>query len=164
MNWFIHLSTFKKMMVGFGLLGLITAGVGWYGVSQLDLLSVEIGTVYKNQLAPLAALSEIQDDLQHLSQDSYKMFAPIEEDTAKETMKEIGELDARLLERVRNLKPALVSADEKASLERFFAALEKYQQNRKEVDKLQMSNDKLMAFDVMKKKAGPAYDEALSRN
>jgi methyl-accepting chemotaxis protein len=40
MNWFVNLSTFAKMIIGFGLQGLITAGIGVYGIVRLSDLGV----------------------------------------------------------------------------------------------------------------------------
>ncbi len=160
MNWFVHLSTFKKMMVGFGLLGLITAGVGWYGVNQLGVLSDE----YKNQLAPLGDLSRIEDDLQDLSLASYKVFTPIDKEVLKTTRKTIDELDARLPAGVERVRPALASDTEKASLDKFKKALEKYQNFRKEsVDKLKLQNESdKPVFAKAMTDADKLYDEAFT--
>ena len=51
MKWFVNLSTFAKMMIGFGILGLISAGIGWYGVSQLSSLNADLGKIYERSRA-----------------------------------------------------------------------------------------------------------------
>jgi methyl-accepting chemotaxis protein len=158
MNWFVHLSTFKKMMVGFGLLGLITAGVGLYGVNQLGVLGEEIGVQYRSQLTPLADLNGIEDDLQDLSQASYKIFAPIGNEAVAENKKAIKMLDERLPQRVENLKGSLSSDAEKASLERFQDALQIYQKFRKEkVDVLKADST---GFAQVMKEADDKYEVA----
>jgi methyl-accepting chemotaxis protein len=158
MNWFIHLSTFKKMMVGFGLLGLITAGVGWYGVSQLAVLSHE----YKNQLAPLGDLGRIEDGLQDLCLASYKLFTPIDKKAFDATKKTIEELDARLPGDVEKVRPALASSAERTSLDKFQRALKAYQTFRQEnVDKLKLeSDDDKVAFAKAMTQADDYYAEA----
>ncbi|HZZ77340.1 MAG TPA: methyl-accepting chemotaxis protein [Gemmataceae bacterium] len=132
MNWFVHLSTFKKMMVGFGLLGLITAGVGWYGVNQIGELSEKIGAAYNDKLAPLKMLNEIEDDLQDLYHASYKMFTLVGKKSAEEAKQTIGTIDTRLPSRVETLRNSLAGTDEKANLDRFSTAFQVYQKYRKE--------------------------------
>jgi hypothetical protein len=78
MRWFRDLSTFVKLMTGFGLLGLITAATGWLAIHQLGALQGNADRLYQDQLTALVALSDIQDDIQRLRQDSYMMFAPLE--------------------------------------------------------------------------------------
>ncbi len=75
MKWFINLSTFAKMMVGFGVLGLITAGIGGYGVTKLEDLNSSIVSEYQNQLSPLATVNTVQEYLQHTHQDSIRLVS-----------------------------------------------------------------------------------------
>lgn len=158
MNWFVHLSTFKKMMVGFGLLGLITAGVGWYGVNQLGVLGDEIGAQYRNQLKPLADLNAIEDDLQDLSQASYKVFTPIGKDAVEKNKEAFQEIEKRLPLRVETLKASLSSDVEKASFDKFQAALQHYQKFRKDkVDALKVDDKE---FVKVMKEADQLYEKA----
>ncbi len=128
MKWFVDLSTFVKMMVGFGILGLITTGIGCYSISQMSTLNDRIGVIYNRQLAPLAALSYVQDDLQRIRQDTLKLFGPSGPEETKLFVEHAQGLDKSLLEQVERFPAA--AADERSALDRFKDTYARYRQHR----------------------------------
>jgi methyl-accepting chemotaxis protein len=132
MQWFTNLNTFAKLMIGFGLLGLILGTVGWLGVSQLGTLQESTDQVYKSQRVALVALSEIQDDLQRIRQDSYKMFTPISAEEARAVVEQARSLDRDLIERIDKYMQATNSEAERASFTRFREAGARYRAHREE--------------------------------
>jgi hypothetical protein len=73
MQWLNNLSTSTKLIGAIRLLGVIILAVGWLAFSQLGTLHTNTNEVYKNGLLPLVALSDIQDDVQRLRQDPYRL-------------------------------------------------------------------------------------------
>src|SRR5260370_28030493 len=107
MRWFKDLSIFTKLMTVFGLLGVILAATGWLGRRHLGASQANTEAVYRNQLVPLVALSEIQDDLQRIRQDSYHMFAPVPADEARGVIEHARRLDRDLVERGDKYLPSI---------------------------------------------------------
>jgi methyl-accepting chemotaxis protein len=134
MTWFNDLSSFVKMMVGFGILGLITTGIGCYSVSQLGSLNERVSVLYKDQLAPLAALDAIDEDVQRIRQETLKLFiAQPGNGEMKSALDNALTLDQSLHDKLKHFQ-ALLAKDEPAILN-LYAQLEKsvasYREHRK---------------------------------
>src|ERR1700731_4569739 len=123
MKWFNNLSTFIKLMTGFGVLGMIVALIGWFGLNQLGTLKSNTDAIYKRQQLPLLALSDIQDDLQRIRQDSYKMFTPLSAEESKGVVEQARDMDRSLIERSERFMSQLASDEERASFLRFREAV-----------------------------------------
>src|SRR6185369_7212412 len=99
MRWFHNLSAFAKLMGAFGLLGVLLAVVGWLAIDQLGTLQANADELYKHQLLPLVALSDIQDDVQRIRQHTYRMFATTDVKVIRDNVETSRELDRDLVER-----------------------------------------------------------------
>ena len=131
MKWFVNRSTFTKMIIGFGVLGLITAGIGWYGVNQLSDLNESLGKIYRRQIHPLDSLSNIQEDLQHMHQDSIKLFSAAQKEGLKKALEEALKLEEDIDKRVEGFQSLVVSDKEQAAYDRFKASWARYREDRK---------------------------------
>ena len=132
MRWFKDLNAFVKLMSAFAVLGLILVAVGWLGISQLGAMQANTGRVYNEQLLPLVALSDMQNDVQRIRQDSYKMFTPIEPKEAAEVVESARALDQDLVERMDRFAGLVGSEEERSSFGRFREATAEYRRHREE--------------------------------
>ena len=73
-RWFKNRSTFAKLLVAFGLLAGLMAVQGWVAISELATMQANTEDIYQKQLVPLAMLSDIDNELQLIRLDHYKMF------------------------------------------------------------------------------------------
>jgi methyl-accepting chemotaxis protein len=151
MKWFVDLSTFVKMMVGFGVLGVITTVIGIYSVNQLSSLNERIGVVYKRQQAPLAALADIQYELQAVRQDTLKLFVPISQDECKAVVDHSLALDHSLTEKIDRNHSATAADAEQTAFVRFKDAFTRYRQHREaHIYPPILSGKKTEAYDALK--------------
>src|SRR5947207_3259062 len=132
MKWFKNLGTQARLMIGFGLLGLITAGVGWFGVNRLGILHENTDAIYRGELVALLVISDITDDLQRLRQYSYMMFTPIGAEEAKAAVARARALDLSLIQHMDKFQPMIVSDVVRAHFNGFREALARYRQHREE--------------------------------
>ncbi|HJT77376.1 MAG TPA: MCP four helix bundle domain-containing protein, partial [Gemmataceae bacterium] len=161
MNWFKNLGTFAKLMTAFGLLGLIMAATVALAVGQLATLQANTAAVYNRQLLPLVALSDIQDDVQRIRQDSYKMFTTTDPEETRAVVEQARALDRDLAERIDRFVPLAASAEELASFNRFREAAQAYRQHREEHQYgALLAGRKEVAFEAAKAGA-PKYEEAV---
>ena len=161
MGWFKGLNTFARLMAAFALLGLILAAVGWLGVSQLGAMQANTDDVYNRQLLPLVALSDIQNDVQRIRQDSYKMFTPIDAKEAAAVVESARALDRDLVARIDRFGPLVGSEEERASFNRFREAAAEYRRHREERQyPLLLAGDKEGGFQGAKDGA-PKYEAAI---
>jgi methyl-accepting chemotaxis protein len=150
MKWFVNLSTFNKMMVGFGVLGLITAGIGWFGVSQLGSLNAQIGDSYRDQLEPLAALDHIQDELHQIHHYTIRIFTPITDTESIESVKSAQTLDLSLDEKMGRLGSKL-TREEQEKFEKLKSLMTAYHQFRKKYIYDEILGEKKVAFEVVER-------------
>ncbi len=132
MKWFNNLNVFPKLMLGFGSLGLLMALIGWFGLSQLDAMKNNMDVIYKRQQLTIPALSDMQDDLQRIRQDSYKMFTPLSPEVIRGVVAQARELDLSLIERMDKFLLQVGSEEERASFSRFREGVGRYRQHREE--------------------------------
>lgn len=132
MRWFKDLSIFAKLMTGFGLLGAILAATGWLGIRHLDTAQANTEAVYKNELVPLVALGDIQDDLQRLRQDTYRMFGSSTPAEVRAIVDHARQLDRDLVERSDRYLLTIVSEAERVPFQRFQESMRRYRTHREE--------------------------------
>ena len=130
MKWFLNQSTFAKMMIGFGVLGLITAGIGWFGVSQLGSLNGQITSIYKKQLDPLALLDHIQDLLHQEHEETLRLYGPIDKDAVNDGIRRAKALDGALKEKSNSLWSLVTKEEQATVVDHFKDSLRRYQDHR----------------------------------
>jgi len=58
MHWFSNLGTMKKLLFGFGLIAIVTAVVGYMGVSSLSTIAALTDTMYERDLRGLSFIKQ----------------------------------------------------------------------------------------------------------
>jgi methyl-accepting chemotaxis protein len=159
-GWFKNLPTFAKLMVAFGLLSLIMAALGWMAISHLETMQANTENISQKQLVPLTVLSEIENDLQRIRQDTYKMFTPIKPAEVKNLVKKARKLDRDLVATCDKFASTIQTEKVRAEFNRFREEMSKYQEFREnELYPLVLKGDMEKAFPVALA-AGPKYEEA----
>jgi methyl-accepting chemotaxis protein len=130
MKWFVNLPTFVKMMIGFGVLGLITVAIGWYGVNQLRTLNEQIAKIYREQLTPLIDLTSILEEMQLSRQETIKMLGLNKPEEVRAVVEQAKALDSRLVQLVEAFREKTRNKDEQMIYERFRNAVAQYKQHR----------------------------------
>jgi methyl-accepting chemotaxis protein/chemotaxis signal transduction protein len=127
-------------------------------VHQLGTLQGNAHRIYQDQLLPLVALSDIQDDIQRIRQDAYKMFTPLDPKEVREVVEQARALDRSLIERTEQFQSRLSSEEEKAGFARLRAAAEAYRRHREDNQYAQLlAGRKEEAFQAAKD-GGPKYE------
>ena len=126
MRWFFNLSTMKKLLLGFALVCLVMAGVGYTGVSGMSEINSMLATLYERDMKGLTSLKNANLDLMFIAREVRE--AIIAEDGSK-----IPPLRANAENYIasirKNLDDAgktLVTEKGKAELARTIQALDRY--------------------------------------
>jgi methyl-accepting chemotaxis protein len=127
-----NLSTFAKLIGAFGLIGLILLGVGWLAVNQLGTLQTNNNEVYKNGLLPLVALSDIQDDVQRIRQDTYRLFTTADQRELREIIEAARNLDRDVAEHNNRFLAAITNDKDRATFIGFQKALADWERDRED--------------------------------
>jgi methyl-accepting chemotaxis protein len=132
MQWFQKLNTFAKLMIAFGILGVILAASGWLAVTQLGTMQSNTDAIYKDQLLPLVALSDIQDDVQRIRQDTFHMLAAADASEVRRLMESARALDQDIAERINHLFGQTTGEEERTKLAHFQEAAADYKRDREQ--------------------------------
>jgi methyl-accepting chemotaxis protein len=161
MQWFQNLSTFAKLIGAFGLLGLILLTVGGLAVRQLATVQTTTNQVYTQGLLPLVALSDIQDDVQRLRQDTYRMVAASDLKELREIVEAARALDDDVVERNNRYLALVVSDEDRTTFVHFQDAMAAWRRDREEkLYPLVLGGKREPAYQVAKDIA-PRYEAAI---
>ncbi len=69
MSWFFDLSTMKKLLLGFALVCLVMAGVGYTGVSGMSGINSMLATLYERDMKGLTSLKNANLDLMFIARE-----------------------------------------------------------------------------------------------
>jgi methyl-accepting chemotaxis protein len=121
MRWFKNLKTMTKLMLGFALVGLIMAGVGYMGVSSLARVNGMLETLYGRDMLGLSAVKEAQIELFTIGRDMRQSLLVAEKGERERLGHEIEKTDVLLRENLKTYEKTLATAEGKAK----FVELEK---------------------------------------
>jgi methyl-accepting chemotaxis protein len=158
MQWLYNLSTSTKLLGAIGLLGVIILAVGWLAVSQLGILHTNTNEVYKNGLLPLVALSDIQDDVQRLRQDTYRLSTTSDPKELSEIIDAARALDRDLLERNKQYLAQVMNEADRTAFVRYQEALADWRRDREEKLYPQVLAGQKEAAYQTGKDLGPRYE------
>lgn len=123
-------STFTKVMVCFGLLCIGMACIGVLAITRMDISQENTRALYADHLLPTNALNVIDDDLQHIRQASYVMFAPVTPDVARDTVERARALDRDMVAKIAAFRSMPASPDVGAAFNQFVEQSARYRQHR----------------------------------
>ncbi len=158
MRWFKNLATFTKLLIVFGLLSAIMGGMGWLAISELGTMQTNIEDIYEKQLVPLGILSEIENDLQRIRQDAYKMNTPLTPDELKGVVEDARSKDRDLIANSDKFEATIQSDETRRAFKDFREKMKSYQDYREnEQYPLVKQGEKDKAFQVSLA-GGPKYE------
>src|SRR5262245_19313695 len=129
-RWFKNISIFAKLMVGFGLLAVIIGVLGWLAITDLGTMHRSTGSIYHDQLLPLIALAEIDNDVQRIRQASYRMFTPLPPGEDKAIVEQARERDKDVIEHSERFLATLVFEQERTAFKQFQEAMRQLRRHR----------------------------------
>jgi methyl-accepting chemotaxis protein len=160
-QWFRNLNTFVKLMAAFGVVGLILALVGGLAVIELGKMQANTDEIYKSQLQPLVALSDIQDDFQRTRQQTYRIFAASNAKEIADIIEAARTIDRDLVERNKKYLAVATNEEDRTNFARFQEAAAAYQLHREEKQfPLVLAGDKEGGAKAAHE-GGPIYEAAI---
>jgi uncharacterized protein YoxC len=161
MHWFYNLGTSARMIGAIGLLGLILLAVGLLAMNQFGILEANANEVYSKGLLPLVALSDIQDDVQRLRQDTYRLSTTSDQKELREVVEAARALDRNVAERNKQYLDKFASEDDRATFIRFQEALADWRRDREDKMYPQALSGQREAAYQTGKELGPRYETTI---
>ena len=100
MQWFRNLKTASKLMLGFALVGVIMAGVGYMGVSSLAKINGMLVTLYARDMAGLSAVKQAEIELFTIGRDMRQSLL-IDKEARAPIVQQIEKTDAELRDNLK---------------------------------------------------------------
>jgi methyl-accepting chemotaxis protein len=160
MRWFRNLPTFAKLMIAFGLLSAIMAALGWLAISQLETMQSNMEDLYARQMLPLGVLSDIENDLQRIRQNSFKLSTPLSPEEIESTVAEAKRLDQELVTNSDKFASTIQSQKVRDEFSDFREKMRKYREFRDHEQYppiLKGEKDRALAA---ARAGGPLYEDA----
>ncbi len=120
MRWFRNLKTVSKLMLGFGLVGVILAGVGYMGVSSLGNVNGMLEILYGRDMVGLTAIKDAQVTLFTIARDMRQSLL-VEKGNRPEIARGIDRLETTLRENLQKFEKSIATAEGRSK----FADMEK---------------------------------------
>lgn len=124
MNWLNHLKTSVKLLLGFGVLVLLTVGAAVAGIGSLGTVNEKSREMYQDRLLPIEWIGEADTALYKIRGDLYK-YALIPEERAA-TRREILENQRAIAEYLDKYRVTFLVEEEKQALAAFDKAYQSY--------------------------------------
>ena len=131
MKWFNDLKLRTKLLVGFGLVALITTVVGWAGLSATSSSNAALQTMYANQLLPVEHLSNASVALQTTRGDIWRMTQEKQRADRQKLADNIDEQTRTFDEQVAEYAKSTLTDKEQTLLAQLRPAFERYRTARK---------------------------------
>ena len=140
MAWFKDLKTVTKLMLGFALVGIITAGVGYLGVSNMGTINGMLETLFTRDVAGLTAIKDAQVQLFTIARDMRQSLL-VERAERPAVAQGIDKLEAGVRENLQKFEKTLATADGKAKYAEMEKAFADYVTVMHEIVKLGLAGE-----------------------
>ncbi len=141
MAWFKNLRILVKLMLGFALVGIITAGVGYLGVRSLGQMNELLDTLYGRELRGLSLIKQANLDLMTVGRDMRQMLLDRDAEKIKAGSAAIEKGYAALQANMAEYQKTIVSDEAKAKYTEVGKTLDEYITAVREIVKLKSAGD-----------------------
>ncbi len=130
MQRFKNLKTVTKLMLGFALTGVIMAGVGYLGISNMGSINAGVGDVYEHQLIPLKIMAEARGQTHRMRGFVIQHMLERDKGAMEKIAATIQDAQRQVEERTGRLEKIDLPHDEREALGQFKAAFAAYSKVR----------------------------------
>ena len=160
MRWFYDMKIGKKLLLGFAMVAVIAAVVGWVGLSGMLQVNALLDTMYADRLIPIRDLSFASTALQAIRIDVLTLFVKKDQDERERLAADITQQEKKIEALIDAYsKTVLVKAEEEA-LPKFRSAYQEYGRLRGRVVALALKGDDQAALKLASGEAGSSLADA----
>ena len=118
MSWFRDLKTSNKLMMGFGLIAVALALMGYVGLKNLSVMRENVERLYNLNLLGLSYFKDARSNLLYIERAVREAVLTFQKEEAERQARIAAEHDAALRDNLANSKKTLVLEDQKTKLAR----------------------------------------------
>ncbi len=118
MRWFYNFSTMKKLLVGFGLVCVVMAAVGYLGVSSMGRINDMLNALYQRDMVGLSAIKEANIDLLYIGRGVRKGLLETDRTKVQAQAAEIDKFDRQFNEHTAAYEKTIVQEETRQQLKK----------------------------------------------
>ena len=150
MNTLRNLKTRPKLMISFGIVGLLLLAVGILSINGIDKLNQRMNVIYKVNLTSLKLLGDLHGRTERMSALVAWHILAYDSATVAKWTQEIGKLDEDVDRFVTEYQPLIVAESEREIYERFKTSWAEYKDVRAKVMRLSANFSKDAAAEIQR--------------
>jgi len=162
MQWFKNCRTMTKLMLGFGLTGVIMAGVGYMGVTNMAQINANVGNLYEVQLIPISYLTGIRGLTHQVRAQVILAVLATDDATTRQAVNRIEEMVKKIKELEEQFQPTILAETVREAFAAYRQAVQAYRQLRTEkVLQPALEGRKEEAYRTMMNEGAPVYQAVI---
>ncbi|WP_409291732.1 methyl-accepting chemotaxis protein [Peribacillus sp. SCS-37] len=142
MKWFFNLKTSVKLITSFILLAVIVAGLGIYGLTNMNALNEDLNLMYEDKVVPISQLGETETSYQRIRVNIRDLVMVAKTPEKKdEFQKTIREIQKEMEDNIKSYENTYMIEQEKKYIDELKPALNAYYVYLEDAIKLGYQND-----------------------
>jgi methyl-accepting chemotaxis protein len=147
---FYDLRTMQKLMIGFGVIGMASAWIGYIGARNMSVMNREIERLYSVHLRAVADFKSVANQVLHIERGVRNAALAGDETQVDKHSKAIAKHDEELRAKLAGFEKILLRADDKKRLADLFQVYKLYMQQSKEVvDMARIGADRTVGSEML---------------
>ncbi|MBX3325104.1 MAG: PAS domain-containing protein, partial [Nitrospira sp.] len=156
------LKTVVKLMLAFGLVGAVVAGVGLLGITTLSSVNDKITVLYERELKGLSAIKDVNLAITGISRLTRATIISVDQTEKEQFVKDIAKLKQQFVDRLSDFRKLLVLAEVKATAAELEQIFPPYMVMMEEAAQLALRGDNVNAIKKVHE-AIPGAQQVMSR-
>ena len=161
MQWFKNFKTMKKLMLGFGLMGVLMAGLGYWGLRSMDLINASTENIYTVQLLPTTELAGMRGLTHQIRTAIFQGLAAKDPADVKAAMDRVHDLAKEVGEKRDKFVPTIKAPEVREAFAKYQEAAKAYIAVREEMVVTPLLAGNREAAVIGAKEAGPKFATAI---
>ncbi len=141
MQWFRNLRTMAKLMLGFVLVGALTGGVGYVGISNMSKINDMLATLYERDMTGLKAIEEANVHLVEVERTVRGLILETDRGAMERQVQQIQQFDKELRESLATYQKTIVSAEAKEKFAEIDRSYTELMREYQDILKAALAND-----------------------
>jgi methyl-accepting chemotaxis protein len=125
MRWFFEMKTGKKVLLGFSVLCMAIAAVGYQGIRGTSSINAELNTLYTQHMVGLSEVKEANINLLYIGR-AYRNAILEDATAARQHLQRSEQYYKQMVEHLANTEHTLATAEAKATMSEITSTLPEY--------------------------------------
>ncbi|MCW5978807.1 MAG: MCP four helix bundle domain-containing protein [Bryobacteraceae bacterium] len=167
MKWFKDRTTVTKLMLGFGLLAVLMAFVGYQGLTSMTRINDMLNTMYERDLTGVSAIKDVNIQFMGAARELRQAILDTDEQDMRRDAEMVQARLAAMEEAVTRAEKTFVTEEGKAAIAKIKAAMAEYRSAAQDVLRLALANQNKEAVERLRgaraaaDRAGEAVEAAV---